>query len=145
MNVKKVYFINAVLIIAVVTGTWYCKHVSKKVNEPENANKISSEIVAKKDIDKKKDKKSGPAEEYDPMMDQHLQYMMNIQEYMSYRFGPAGKPIPAEEGVDKPGQIYVQPICVDGFRWIMFAGTYNGKMVLDVEQVEGYGGPVACY
>ena len=145
MNVKKVYFINAILIIAVVAGTWYCKHASKKVSEPEDANKINSEIIAKKNENKRKNKKNEPAEEYDPTMDMHLQHMMNIHEYMSYRFGPAGKPIPAEEGVDKPGQIYVQPICIDGFRWIMLAGIYNGKMVLDVEQVEGYEGPVACY
>ena len=138
MNNFKLLSIITLLIFALVGGVLVCKHTTKKTDDTK-IDVTNSKV--------KKQKKPYKVKKFDTLSEElHRQHMMDMFEYRALRFGPAGKSIEDLDATSKEiNKIYIQTLCVEGFKWVMFAGVYNGKITIDVEQMEGYDGPVSCH
>ena len=138
MKISNLLLVGVLLIFILISGALVCKHISKKVD------KIEPDVV---NLKVKENKKSG-AINGNVKLQQELfrKHIHEMHEYNALRFGHAGKPVVDLDTPDKTkDKIFIQVMCIDGFKWVMFAAIYNGKAVLDVEQMMGYDGPVSCY
>lgn len=152
MNSIKMYII--VLCVAIgLMGLFVCKHTPEKINEPESE-KVG-EPISKKDLSNKEERKKNLRARLDEreLAEENVMFMMETHERHAFMFNRAGEPVEVPKdkaGIkaakEKKDKIFIKPLCIEGFKWLLLATIYNNRVNVDIEQMDGpYGKPVPCH